>query len=108
MNDTTATTVTAFAQLVSAGGGVAFAWLVYRLLDRFLEQQSKRDEAHALQLKTRDEDAAEERAAIFKFMGVLEERSRVDSDERRRERVRTSPFGVPRRRTHSDTQAEEE
>lgn len=104
MNDT-ATMTASIAQIISAGGGVAFAWLVYRLLDRFLENQAKRDEAHAAERRELHEAAATERAAMLKFMGTLEERTRDD----RRERIRTSPFGVPaRRRTHSDTEAEEE
>lgn len=114
MNGDTATSVSAIAQLVSAGGILAFAVLTLRLLDRFLAAQAKRDEARDLAQQKRDETAAEERAAMFRFMGVLEERSRVEADERRRERVRTNPYGVPsttatggRRRTHSDTETEE-
>lgn len=109
-----ATTTASIAQIISAGGVVAFAYLVARLLDRFLEAQVKRDEAHAEERRELQETASKERAAMLRFMGVLEERSRVADDDRRRGRARTSPFGVPlepvlgRRRSHPDTEIETE
>lgn len=105
MNDAV-NTASLVTQIISSGGLGIFAYLVYRLLDRHFNEQAKRDATHAEERRELLETASKERAAMLRFMGVLEERSRVASDDRR-VRARTSPFGVPRQRPH-DTDTEEE
>lgn len=109
MNDAV-NTASLVTQIVSTGGLGIFAYLVYRLLERFLDAQAKRDEAATMAAAKRDEAQAARDATISRFMGLMEERTRhLEIDDEPRRRVRTSPFGMPtRRRSPADTEAEDE